>query len=121
GVGHPTVREALKKLETMGVVDIRHGSGVYVIRTDDVLVLATQDYAGTVDRKLLLALVDARIPIEVSAVATAATNASEESLATMRELLDRAVGHFDDEELLAVTNMAFHQEITRASGNVVLS
>ena len=30
GVGHPTIREALKKLETMGVVEIRHGSGVYV-------------------------------------------------------------------------------------------
>ena len=30
GVGHPTVREALKKLETVGVVEIRHGSGVYV-------------------------------------------------------------------------------------------
>ncbi len=39
-VGHPTVREALRKLETMGTVTIRHGSGVYVSRSDDVLVLA---------------------------------------------------------------------------------
>ena len=39
GVGHPTVREALKKLETVGVVEIRHGSGVYVSRSRDVLVL----------------------------------------------------------------------------------
>ena len=31
-VGAPTLREALKKLETVGVVDIRHGSGVYVGR-----------------------------------------------------------------------------------------
>src|SRR5690606_15932440 len=38
GVGHPTVREALKKLEPIGVVEIRHGSGVYVTRSDDVLV-----------------------------------------------------------------------------------
>ncbi|HEY6156635.1 MAG TPA: GntR family transcriptional regulator, partial [Gemmatimonadales bacterium] len=29
-VGHPTVREALKSLETIGLVSIRHGSGVYV-------------------------------------------------------------------------------------------
>ena len=121
GVGHPTVREALKKLETMGVVDIRHGSGVYVSRTDDVLVLASQDYIGTVDRKLLLDLVDARIPIEVRAVAAAAANATEDHLAAMRALLDEAARHFDDEAVLSATNMAFHHEITQASGNVVLS
>jgi GntR family transcriptional regulator, transcriptional repressor for pyruvate dehydrogenase complex len=121
GVGHPTVREALKKLETMGVVDIRHGSGVYVSRSDEVLVLASQDYMGTVDRKLLLDLVDARIPIEVKAVAGAATNATEENFATMRALLDKAAQNFADDEVLSATNMAFHQEITQASGNLVLS
>ena len=121
GVGHPTVREALKKLETMGVVDIRHGSGVYVSRSDDVLVLASQDYMGTVDRKLLLDLVDARIPIEVKAVAGAAGKATDEKFATMRGLLDKAAQNFDDDEVLSATNMAFHQEITQASGNLVLS
>lgn len=30
GVGAPTVREAVKKLEALGVVDVRHGSGVPV-------------------------------------------------------------------------------------------
>src|SRR5678815_1131743 len=44
GVGHPTIREALKKLETMGIVEIRHGSGVYVSRSEEVLVLASPDY-----------------------------------------------------------------------------
>lgn len=121
GVGHPTVREALKKLETMGVVDIRHGSGVYVSRSEDVLLLASQDYVGTVDRKLLLDLVDARIPIEVRAVAGAATNATAENFGTMRALLDKAAEHFADDEALATTNMAFHHEITQASGNLVLS
>jgi len=29
-VGAPTVRQALTKLETLGVVDVRHGLGVYV-------------------------------------------------------------------------------------------
>jgi GntR family transcriptional regulator, transcriptional repressor for pyruvate dehydrogenase complex len=29
-VGHPTVREALRALEALQVVEIRHGSGVYV-------------------------------------------------------------------------------------------
>ncbi|MGQ9681876.1 MAG: GntR family transcriptional regulator, partial [Anaerolineae bacterium] len=32
GVGRSTVREALKQLETMGLVSIRHGKGVYVLQ-----------------------------------------------------------------------------------------
>ena len=59
GVGHPTVREALKKLEATGIVEIRHGSGVYVTRTQDVLMLAS-DYSGKVTKKLLLDLIQAR-------------------------------------------------------------
>src|SRR5215813_15222793 len=68
GVGHPTIREALKKLETMGVVEIRHGSGVYVSRSEDVLVVASPDYTGTVTKKLLSDLIRARIPLEVQSV-----------------------------------------------------
>src|SRR5438552_16784502 len=59
GVGHPTVREALKKLETIGVIEIRHGSGVYVCRSEAALVLARPDYPGTVTKKLLLVLLRA--------------------------------------------------------------
>src|SRR6266516_2057297 len=32
-VGAPTVRESLRRLEAIGVVEIRHGSGVYVLNT----------------------------------------------------------------------------------------
>ena len=44
-VGQPSIREALKKLEAMGVVEIRHGSGVFVSRSEEVLLLASPDYA----------------------------------------------------------------------------
>src|SRR5919204_923013 len=76
GVGHPTLREALKKLETMGVVEIRHGSGVYVTRNHDVLVVAAGDYSGTVTKKLLIDLIQARTPLEIHSVMHAARNAT---------------------------------------------
>jgi GntR family transcriptional repressor for pyruvate dehydrogenase complex len=31
-VGAPTLRQALTKLKAMGLVDIRHGSGIYITR-----------------------------------------------------------------------------------------
>lgn len=120
GVGHPTIREALKRLETMGIVEIRHGSGVYVSRSDDVLVLASPDYAGTVTKKLLLDLIDTRMPLEMKSVAEAVKNATLDDLVEMRRLLKTAGDNFDNDVVLNETNMGFHRQIAIASGNTVL-
>lgn len=120
-VGHPTVREALRKLETMGAVEIRHGSGVYVTRSDDVLVLASPAYRGEVTKKLLTDLIQARIPIEVQSAGLAAKNATPEHLEEMRALLASAGRSLDDDVLLNRINMAFHKQIALASGNTVLA
>lgn len=121
GVGHPSLREALKKLETMGVVEIRHGSGVYVTRNHDMLVVATSDYAGTVTKKLLLDLVHTRTPLELQSVSLAAHNAEPKHLEKMRKLLKTAADNLDNDAVLNDVNMSFHREIALASGNTVLT
>lgn len=121
GVGHPTVREALKKLETVGVIQIRHGSGVYVSRADHVLVVAAPDYTGGVTKKLLVDLIEARVPLETRSAALAARNASSEDLEEMRRLLTTAGENLEDDEVLNSVNMAFHRQIALASGNAVLA
>src|SRR5258708_35627256 len=90
GVGHPTIREALKTLETMGTVEIRHGSGVYVARSEDVLVLATPDYPETVTRKLLLDLIQARMPLEMASASEAVNHGTRANLAELRRSLTGA-------------------------------
>lgn len=120
GVGHPTVREALKKLETMRVVEIRHGSGVYVTRNDEVLVMAGPDYGGKVSKQLLLDLIRARMPLELQSVADAAENATNANLKEMRRLLTRAGQNLEDGEVLNTVNMEYHRAIAIASGNPVL-
>jgi GntR family transcriptional regulator, transcriptional repressor for pyruvate dehydrogenase complex len=118
-VGQPSIREALKKLEAMGVVQIRHGSGVFVTRSEEVLVLASPDYAGTVTKKLLLDLIRARIPIEIQSVADCVKNASPEQVQELKRILASAGKHLDDDEVLNSVNMEFHGKIAEASGNSV--
>jgi GntR family transcriptional repressor for pyruvate dehydrogenase complex len=120
GVGHPTVREALKRLETIGVVEIRHGSGVYVTRSDDVLVLASPDYPGTVTKKLLLDLIRARMALEAQSVADAVQKATVAHLKEMRRLLTTAAKNLANDDVLNSVNMSFHRQIAQASGNTVL-
>ena len=120
-VGHPSVREALKKLETIGVVEIRHGAGVFVSRDHELLLMAGPGYAGTVTRKLLLDLVQTRMPLEIESITCAARHVTPEHLARMEELLGIAAEHrYDDEELNAAA-MGFHRQIALASGNAVLA
>jgi GntR family transcriptional regulator, transcriptional repressor for pyruvate dehydrogenase complex len=121
GVGHPTLREALKKLETLGIVSIRHGSGVYVGHTNNALLISNPVFSGAFTEKLLLDLIEARIPIELTSVRLAAVNATPENLREMRSLLARAGESLDDDVELSRVNMAFHREIAVASGNSVLS
>jgi GntR family transcriptional repressor for pyruvate dehydrogenase complex len=121
GVGHPTIREALKKLETVGVVEIRHGSGVYVSRGEEVFVLATPDFTGRVTKKLLLDLIEARIPIEVHCAELAARNATAAHVRAMQERLAAARQSFSDPAVQHSVNMGFHGLIALASGNAVLA
>ncbi len=121
GVGHPSLREALKKLETMGVVEIRHGSGVYVTRSHDVLLVAAPEFTGTLTKKLLIDLLETRIPLEVQSVSLAARNATDQNVAEMRELLETASRNLGDDAVLNTTNMSFHRAIAQASGNAVLT
>ena len=121
GVGHPTLREALRKLETVGAVEIRHGSGVYVKRGKNVLLVSNPTFIGGASKKLLLDLVEARVPIETQAIGLAADHATDEHLEAMDGLLADAEAHLDDDALLSEANMAFHRQIAVASGNAVLA
>jgi len=119
-VGSPTLREALKKLETVGIVDIRHGSGVYVGRSPESLMITNPVIEARATNKLLVDLIEARIPIESQTTALAAVNATDEHLEEMDRLLTRAGRSFDDSLLLTQLNLAFHRQIALGSGNVVM-
>lgn len=121
GVGHPSVREALKQLEVVGIVDIKHGSGVYVRTGNEVLLLGSPVFGGRPSKKLILDLIDARVPIETTSAALAAKNVAPEQIDRMTDLMTEAAAHFDNDEVLNATNMAFHREIATASGNSVLA
>jgi GntR family transcriptional repressor for pyruvate dehydrogenase complex len=120
-VGAPTVREALRKLEAVGAVEIRHGSGVYVgPHLADSLLISNPVFDGGFSKKLLVDLIEARVPIELQSTALAASNATPEQLEEMRRLLDQAERNLEDDALLNQTNLAFHKQIAVASGNSVL-
>lgn len=121
GVAHPTLREALKQLETVGIVEIKHGLGVYVRMIRDVLVTSNPIFGGVVSKKLMVDLIEVRMSIESRSVSLAAENVTGEQLDGMAALLDEAGNSLENDEMLNAKNMAFHRAIASASENVVLA
>ena len=120
-VATPTMREALRRLQATGIVDIRHGSGIYVLRDSDRMMLSNPAY-GMLETQTIMQVLDARLLIEPHLSELAANHAEPFQIAELRELMtraERALDRPDDRYIKA--NYALHVAIAKASGNLVLA
>ncbi|MDL4771958.1 MULTISPECIES: FadR/GntR family transcriptional regulator [Thermomonosporaceae] len=116
----PTLREALRRLEATGAVQLRHGSGIYV-GTDLERVVIPNPNVRELDTDRLLDLLDARLLIEPPLAARAARRSEPAVLDRLRAVLDDAARHLTvDDDGLHEASMAFHREAAAAAGNSVL-
>src|SRR5438128_6900411 len=76
-VAAPTVRESLRQLQALGVIELRHGSGVYV-RDAQRRVLLANPYPGQLEARTILDLLEARLLIAPHLTALTAVLASGE-------------------------------------------
>ncbi|MGW5418575.1 FadR/GntR family transcriptional regulator [Actinomadura geliboluensis] len=137
----PTLREALRRLEATGAVQLRHGSGIYV-GADLERVVIPNPNVGELEADRLLQLLDARLLIEPPLAGRAARLAGPADVELLRAILDQAgadlrVGEpadrdaaagrgshgspaSDAEARLHKANMSFHSEVAGLAGNSVL-
>lgn len=121
GVAVPTMREALRQLEGMGILEFRHGSGIYVGPNSTRLVMANV-LAPRPTREKLEQLLQARLVIEPPIAALAATVRPADGIARLEQALTQAHRCLlaDDPEL-AVANSDLHRMVAVATGNAVLA
>lgn len=122
GVSRATLRESLRSLEMMNIVELRHGSGTYVTSLEPELLVERFDLVFSLNDNSFLNLIEARQVIEPGATALTAQRATNEDLAMLDELLTRSwrclhtsPGDFP------VLDIEFHTRIAELSGNALLS
>lgn len=115
GVSRPTVREAIIALEVNGFVEVRIGSGAYVMK------IPGDEYKDEARGLTAFEITEARLVIEGEAAALAAELANDDELAE----LDRLVAAIAAENLDPVgsdlADRDFHMTIARATRNGALS
>ncbi|MFZ0218138.1 MAG: FCD domain-containing protein [Candidatus Dormiibacterota bacterium] len=121
GVAPPTMREVLRRLQAIGIIDIRHGSGMYLRRHSAALVLPNP-HPGRLTVPTIRDLLDARLLIEPPLARLAAERAGETDLADLTETLAVAGNLLHDQDrLLGRLNMTFHRNVAQVSQSSVLT
>lgn len=122
GVSRLPLREALARLQALGLIRIRHGKGAFVERQvsptalSDVLI----PFFPNDSEERLRELVEARGFLEGELTLLATQHARPEDLARLRELVEVKVAVLRDPEALADADYAFHHEIARIARNEFL-
>ncbi|WP_394788020.1 FadR/GntR family transcriptional regulator [Rhodoferax sp.] len=116
GVSRPSVREALIALEVEGWVEVRTGSGVYVLERG----ARSKGTAVAAGEWGPLELIRARRVIEGETAALAAVQALPEHIAAMEQALLTMQAEAAQGSAPLDGDRAFHSAIVQATGNAVL-
>ncbi|WP_372747508.1 FadR/GntR family transcriptional regulator [Litorivivens sp.] len=115
GVSRPTIREAMIAMEISGIVEIRSGSGVYVVRKPGRHdTLPTEFGAGPFE------ILEARLALEGETAALAADKITKQELQRLKKLLADMARENQQESVHEDADEEFHRVIAEASGNSVL-
>ncbi len=116
GVSRPTIREAMIALEISGLVEVRSGSGVYVLEQGDKAApLEDSEAPGPFE------ILEARRLIESEACALAAARIDAAQLEALQRSLETMRQDDLPVEQAEAADQRFHCLIAEASGNSALS
>lgn len=116
GVSRPTIREAMIALEIAGLIEVRSGSGIYVLEQAGSLDnLAETQEPGPFE------ILEARKLIEGETCALAAQRITTEQLQRLQGLLDEMAMENRKETITERADEKFHCLIAEAAGNSALA
>ena len=120
GLSRNSLREAVKALSLIHVLDVRQGDGTYVTSLEPSLLLDAMGFVIDFHRDdTVLEFLEVRRILEPAATAMAASRMSAQDVAELRALLNQLGADPSVEELVA-NDLEFHRKIALGAGNQVL-
>jgi GntR family transcriptional repressor for pyruvate dehydrogenase complex len=117
-VSRPVLREAMQGLATLGVIEIRPGSGCYV--RDAHADTEPDEWFDTLTHEGAIEVLEARMVVEVELAGFAAARATERDFADMEAILDRIKQTVARGRSGSHVTSDFHLALSRAGHNLVL-
>ncbi|WBB60320.1 FadR/GntR family transcriptional regulator [Streptomyces sp. WMMC500] len=121
GLSRNSLREAVRALALIRILDVRQGDGTYVTSLDPQLLLEAMSFVVDFHRDdTVLELLAVRRILEPAATSLACTGIEEAELDALEAELTE-LGEDPSVEELVRADLEFHRRIVQASGNSVLS
>lgn len=119
GVGRSSVREALRMLESLGLIEVR-GDGSFAVAELQNLLDRSLDLLLTVEEADYAELFEVRRILEGEAAALAASRRSRPQVEQMREFVDEMEQGLPSEERFITADLRFHMSVAEATKNRVI-
>lgn len=119
-ISRPSLREALRALSILGVVEARHGGGAFITDLDAPTLLAPLDFYLSLSLSNFDDAFESRRVIEIEIARKAATNASSEDIADLRAMIAAHATVQNDPVGFRILDSRFHEKLSAIAGNAVL-
>ncbi|GCE23333.1 FadR/GntR family transcriptional regulator [Dictyobacter kobayashii] len=119
-VSRPSLREALRTLSIMHVIELRHGSGAYVTSLEPATLVEHLDFVFSLDDSTYLQLFETRKILEPGICALAAQNITEDEITQLEACIERSKVGPGDPETYLQADLDLHEIIVQAARNPLL-
>jgi GntR family transcriptional repressor for pyruvate dehydrogenase complex len=119
-VGRPALREALRGLSLMNIIEIRQGAGAYVTELETAQLVKHLDFIFAIDDFAILDLFGARKIIEVGIIELAAPHVTDNDVAKLETCLAKSAKAGHDSEAFLHADMELHLLIAQIAGNPIM-
>ena len=120
GVGRASLREGLRSLSTMGVLQGRVGEGTFVSSDSAGVLEKAIQWGLLLDPKQVEDLIETRLMLESRTAALAAERATPDTVSAIETRLNEMETATGDPSLFLESDLRFHTAIAEASGNSIL-
>jgi GntR family transcriptional regulator, transcriptional repressor for pyruvate dehydrogenase complex len=120
GVARNAIRDGLRPLVLLGMLEVRPGSGTYVKSTTSDLLPEIIEWGLLLGEPRLQELIEARFHVEIVLSRLAAERRDAEAVRTLRSLV-RKMSDARSVQEFSVADLAFHLKIADAARNEVLA
>ena len=121
GVGRSVVREALKSLTLLGLMEVRRGDGTYLKRADAPLLPPSIEWGLVLSSRDAQDLVELRAQLEVTVAGLAAERRDGATIEELRRLLVRMLLLRSEADSFLVAQSAFDALVASAAQNEILA
>lgn len=120
GASRSSLREALRCLSIVGVLNARVGDGTSVAADGETFLRRIVEWRLITERHDVENLMEVRIALEGVSAANAALRASEEDNRKFQSLLEKMKQAAKDARKFAILDVEFHVALAKASGNALV-